>query len=136
MITILADDTTVTAGLGVIAAALFAGEFAFFKWIHGPALDRADRALAAAEERHKESLSSSEERHKLELSTANARAERLETKIDRQNEVLEDKALPALIAATSTVTQFQSLMQELRDEQDRLTRQREIQEAVDKGRVG
>ncbi len=114
----------VTIGLGVIAGALFFGEFAFFKWVHGPALARADKLFDAAEERHK-----------LELKTANDRAERLEAKIDRQNEVLEDKALPALIAATQTVAQFQTLMEELRVEQEKLTRQREIQEAIDRGRT-
>lgn len=106
----------VTIGLGVIAGALFFGEFAFFKWIHGPALERADKQLIAAEERHKE-----------EMKVCNERAQKLEEKNDRQNLVLEDKALPALIAATTTVSQFQTLMEELRNEQDRMTRERELE---------
>ena len=116
---ILAADITdpVTLGLGVIAAALFFGEFAFFKWIHGPALDRADKQLSRAEERHKE-----------EMTMARETIRRLEEKNDRQNLVLEDKALPALIAATTTVSQFQQLMETLKDEQDRATRERELEE--------
>ncbi len=118
-----------------IAIALFFGEFAFFKWIHDPAIVRFDKALAAAEERHKLAMIAAEERHRVELNTANARADRLETKVDRQNEVLEDKALPALIAATTSVAQFQTFMQELRAEQEELKKQREIQEAIAQGRT-
>ena len=108
----------VTLGLGVIAAALFFGEFAFFKWIHGPALDRADRQLTAAENRHKE-----------DMKDARETIRRLEEKIDRQNMVLEDKALPALIASATTVSQFQKLMEAHKAEQDRMIRERELEEA-------
>lgn len=120
MLPILASEGSdaVTIGLGVIAGALFFGEFAFFKWIHGPALERADRHLRDAEERHK-----------IAIEAANARAIRLEEKIDRQNLVLEDKALPALIAATTTVSQFQQLMETLREDQERIARERELEEA-------
>jgi hypothetical protein len=124
----------VTLGLGVIAVALFFGEFAFFKWIYNPALERFDKALQASEDRHKEAMTSAEERHKVEMESANARAERLETKLDRQNEVLKDQVLPTLFAAANAVTQSQTFMQELKVEQDRLTRQREIQEAIEQGR--
>lgn len=117
---ILAADITdpVTLGLGVIAAALFFGEFAFFKWIHGPALDRADKHLTAAEERHKE-----------EMLDARKTILRLEDKIDRQNLILEEKALPALISASATASEIRQLVISLRAEQDDLTRERELEEA-------
>lgn len=119
----------VTLGLGVIAGALFFGEFAFFKWIHNPALERADKAIAAAELRHKEEMTEANSRHKAEMAEANARLIKLEEKNDRQNLVLEDKALPALIAATTTVSQFQQLMDSIREEQTRMTRERELEDA-------
>lgn len=119
----------VTLGLGVIAAALFFGEFSFLKWIHAPALARADKALADAEARHKEEMKEMREQHKTETAELNARITKLEDKNDRQNLVLEDKALPALIAATTTVNQSQQLMETLREEQVRLARERELDEA-------
>lgn len=133
MILAAEGSDAVTIGLGVIAGALFFGEFAFFKWIHGPALDRADKALASAELRHKEEMIEANSRHKAEMADASARLIKLEDKNDRQNMVLEDKALPALIAATTTVSQFQQLMDSLREEQARMTREREIEEARRQG---
>lgn len=128
---ILADTASdaVTAGLGVIAAALFFGEFAFFKWIHGPALTRADKQLEAAEDRYKEAIKAAEERYKEEIGSCRETIRRLEEKIDRQNLILEDKALPALIAATTTVSQSHHLMETLRSEQERINRARELEEA-------
>lgn len=108
----------VTIGLGVIAGALFFGEFAFFKWIHGPALERADKQITAAEERHKE-----------EVKNFREVIRRLEEKSDRQNSVLEEKALPALIAATTTVSQSHQLMEAIRAEQEHMIRERELEEA-------
>jgi hypothetical protein len=113
----------VTIGLGIIAGALFFGEFAFFKWIYGPALDRADRQLQSAEDRHK-----------AEMETERARYAALEEKTDRYYGVLEDKALPALTAATMTVAQFQTLIAEMQSEQERQNREREIEEAVQRGK--
>jgi hypothetical protein len=140
---ILAETNTsdaVTIGLGIIAGALFFGEFAFFKWIHGPAITRADKQLADAEERHKEEMAmqrvllvSVEERHKEELATQRAQYQALELKTDRYYSVLEDKALPALTTATMTVSQFQSLIAEMKQEQDRQSKEREIEEAVKRG---
>lgn len=118
----------VTLGLGVIAVALFFGEFAFFKWIYGPALDRADKQLIALENRYKE-----------ELANCRETIRRLEEKLDRQSLVLEDRALPALIAATTTVSEFQQLMTTIKAEQDRINRDRELEEATKlalKERVG
>ena len=118
----------VTLGLGVIAVALFFGEFAFFKWIYGPALDRADKQLIALENRYKE-----------ELANCRETIRRLEDKLDRQSLVLEDRALPALIAATTTVSEFQQLMTTIKSDQDRINRERELEEATKlalKERVG
>ena len=125
MVPILAADGSdaVTIGLGVIAGALFFGEFVFFKWIHSPALDRADKQLAAAEERHK-----------TEMEVERKRYAALEEKTDRYYAVLEDKALPALTAATMTVAQFQSLVEEIKTERERQERDREIQAAIDRGK--
>lgn len=124
----------VTLGLGVIAVALFFGEFAFFKWIYNPALERFDKALQASEDRHKEAMSAAEERHRVEMAAANARAERLEVKLDRQNEVMQDQVLPTLFAAANSVEQSQIFMQELKIEQETLARQRELKAAIEKGR--
>jgi hypothetical protein len=112
------DFSSLTAGLGVITAALVAGQFLFYKFVYQPALSRADKTLLGEQERCRG-----------EVDIERARAERLEAKIDHQNAVLENKALPALIAATTTVSQFQELMQEMRTEQTRLQHQREIDEA-------
>lgn len=108
----------VTIGLGVIAGALFFGEFAFFKWIYNPALDRADKQISAAEERHKE-----------EVKEYREVIRRLEEKNERMGLVLEEKALPALIAATTTVSQSQQLMEAFRVEQEHMVRERELEEA-------
>lgn len=119
----------VTIGLGVIAAALFFGEFAFFKWIYGPALDRADKQLTSSEDRHKEELAIIRATHVKEINELREAIRRLEEKNDKQSGVLEDKALPALINATNTVSQLKQFLEVLREDQIRMIRERELEDA-------
>lgn len=119
----------VTIGLGVIAGALFFGEFAFFKWIHGPALERADKQLTSCEDRHKEEMAIIRTSHTEEVNDLREAIRRLEEKNDKQNAVLEDKALPALISATNTVSQLKQFMEVLQEDQIRMIRERELEDA-------
>lgn len=124
----------VTIGLGIIAGALFFGEFVFFKWIYGPALDRADKQLNSAEDRHANELKIERDRYDKDIAAERERYSRLEDKYDRTTAVLEDKAWPALIAANTSVSQVKELVLELRAEQEEVARRKEIMEELERNK--
>lgn len=109
-----------TIGLGIIAVALVTGQWLFYKYVHTPAIDRAEKALAAEIERSKAAMAEEHERHQEALAAERARADRLELEVKRQNDVLQEKALPSLIAATSVTSESQALLRELRRDQERI----------------
>lgn len=107
-----------TAGLGVIAAALVIGQYLVYKFIVSPERERAATALAEEITRSTKSLSDEVIRSEKSLVEERARSQRLEDEIRRQNEVLQEKALPALINATGVVGESQALLRELRRDQE------------------
>ncbi len=111
-----------TIGLGIIAAALVAGQMLFYRYVHLPALEHATKALEDEVARSADAVA-----------VERARSERLEAEVKRQNDVLQDKALPALIAATSTVSESQALLRDLRREQELMQLERERAERAGRG---
>lgn len=117
----LAEESNIpqlTAGLGVIAAALVIGQYLVYKFIVTPERERAATALSDEVARSAKALVDEVARSAKDLSTERERCDRLETEVRRQNEVLQEKALPALITATSVVGESQALLRELRREQE------------------
>lgn len=109
-----------TIGLGIIAVALVTGQWLFYKYVHTPAIDRAEKALAAEIERATKAQQEDYDRHQKALADERARADRLEAEVKRQNDVLQEKALPSLIAATAVTSESQALLRELRRDQERI----------------
>lgn len=116
-----ATDTSIpqlTAGLGVIAAALVIGQYLVYRFILTPERERAAIVLAEEIIRSAKALADEVARSARDLAAERTRSERLETEVRRQNDVLQEKALPALITATGVVGESQSLLRELRREQE------------------
>lgn len=109
---------TLTAGLGVIAAALVIGQYLVYKFIVSPERERAASSLAEEVARSTKALADEVARSEKDLIAERARTERLEAEVRRQNEVLQEKALPALITATGVVGESQALLRELRRDQE------------------
>lgn len=107
-----------TAGLGAIAAALVIGQYLVYKFIVTPERERSNKALTEEVERSKKALEAEVARSAKDLEAERLRSERLEAEVKRQNEVLQEKALPALITATGVVGESQALLRELRREQE------------------
>ncbi len=117
----LATDSTIpqlTAGLGVIAAALVIGQYLVYKFIVTPERERAASALVDEISRSAKALADEVIRSAKDLEAERVRSERLEAEVRRQNEVLQEKALPALITATGVVGESQALLRELRRDQE------------------
>lgn len=108
----------ITAGLGVIAAALLVGQYLVYKFIYGPMLVRADTALQQEITRGAQALADERERCDALTAAANERADRMEAEVKVQNQVLQDKALPAMIAATTAVSESQALLRELKRDKE------------------
>lgn len=116
-----AGDTTIpqlTAGLGVIAAALVIGQYLVYKFIVTPERERNATALAEEVARSSKALADEVNRSAKDLVAERSRSERLEAEVRRQNDVLQEKALPALITATGVVGESQALLRELRRDQE------------------
>lgn len=107
-----------TAGLGVIAAAVIIGQYLVYKFIVTPERERAALALAEEVARSTKALADEIARSAKDLDGERKRSERLEAEVRRQNEVLQEKALPALITATGVVGESQALLRELRRDQE------------------
>lgn len=117
--------TQITAGLGVIAGALIVGQFLVYKYIVTPDREGAKKTLADEQARSAKALDLEIARSSKAMADEVARSQRLEDEIRRQNEVLQEKALPALIAATSTIGESHALLRELKHDKELAERERE-----------